>query len=297
VGVSSASQLTSAISNLQPGDLVEATAGFTVSGETKIAARLASPAELDLTGIPFVYSGGSNYPAVWLDNAQNLYIYNGDLSTADTGGTCLLDYGSQNVLWWGFNIHDCGGSGFAAFTTGAAVSGDDFQGTITKVGQNLNWDPHTIEKGTGLHGAVLWDAGSTNLFTNNRFAFFAHDIPVGACVEIGNSQVAPAGSNMLYEKCVNETEVALSQTGGNGLEFWGDTSTLGLDVKYLEVDNAEGRALDAENLYSGQALSSVTVEYGRATNTNLNTQLNEPNNSLPWDTRGGTIYQDVLPTP
>ena len=36
--------------------------------------------------------------------------------------------------------------------------------------------------------------------------------------------------------------MAHSQTGGNGLQLWGDTDTLGLDVKYLEVDNAQGRA-------------------------------------------------------
>jgi hypothetical protein len=297
IQVSNASELRAAISNLQPGDLVKATASFTVSGETVIKNRLASPAELDLTGVSFVYSGGSNLPAVWLNNAQNLHIYGGAMSTAGTGGQGLLVGGSQHVRWWGFTIHDTGSTGFAARAIGGPVDHDDFQGTIWKVGQNLAWDPHA-EKGTGEHGANLWDSNSTGGFTNNRFALYAHDIPTGACVEFGNDQPSSlASGNVLYLKCVNETKVALSQTGGNGLQMWGDTNTLGLAVKYLEVNNAQGRALDTQGLYSGQSLSGVTVAYGQASNTNLNTKLNEPNNGLPWDKRGSVVYQNVLPTP
>jgi hypothetical protein len=173
-------------------------------------------------------------------------IYGGAMSTADTGGQGLLVGGSQHVLWWGFSIHDTGSTGFAARAIGGPVDHDDFQGTIWKVGQNRAWDPHA-EKGTGEHGANLWDSNSTGNFTNNRFAFYAHDIPTGACVEFGNDQPSSlATGNVLYLKCVHETEVALSQTGGNGLQMCGDTNTLGLAVRYLEVNNAQGRALDTQ---------------------------------------------------
>lgn len=290
IEVRDATELQTAISNLRPGDLVTATARFTVNGITVIKNRLSSPAELDLTGISFVYAGGANHPALWLNNALNLYIYGGSLSTAGTGGNCLTDHGSQHVLWWGFYLHDCGGSGFAAFTTGGSVDHDDFEGVITRVGQTLAWDPHS-EKGTGVHGAILWDAATNYSFTNNRFAFYAHDIPTGACVELGNDQPSSqAQGNVLYEKCVNETEVATRQTGGNGLQLWGDTDTLGLDVKYLEVDNAQGRALDCEGLYPGHTLSGVTVEYGRASRTNLNPRYA---GQSPWDVRGGAAYWSV----
>jgi hypothetical protein len=297
IAVSNASQLLSAIANLQPGDLVQATASFTVSGETVIKNRLSSPAELDLSGVKFVNSSGKNLPAVWVNNAANLYIYGGDASTADTGGQGIAVYGSQHVLWWGFTIHDTGGTGFAARAIGGPVDDNDFQGTIWKVGQNLAWDPHA-EKGTGEHGANLWDGATSGNFTNNRFAFYAHDIPTGACVELGNdAPTSLATGNVLYLKCVNETEVALSQTGGNGLQMWGDTNTLGLAVKYLEVDNAQGRALDNQGLYTGQTLAGVTVAYGNASNTNLNKKLNEPSNGLPWDWRGKVDYQTVSPAP
>ena len=297
VKVSNASQLQAALANLQPGDLVQATGSFTVNGETVIKNRLSSPAEVDLSGVSFVYSGGQNSPAVWLNNAQNLYLFGGDMSTADTGGQGILDSGSQHVLWWGFTIHDTGSTGFAARAIGGPVDHDDFQGTIWKAGQNLTWDPHK-EKGTGEHGANLWDGATAGNFTNNRFAFYAHDIPTGACVEFGNSQpTSQATGNVLYLKCVNETEVALTQTGGNGLQLWGDTDTLGLNVKYLEVDNVEGRALDDQGLSAGQSLAGVTVEYGQASNTNQNSRLNEPSNGLPWDWRGRVAYENVLPTP
>jgi hypothetical protein len=293
--VSTAAQLKSAIRNLRPGDLVRATAGFTVPGETVIENRLSSPAEIDLTGVRFVYSGGDDLPAVWLDNAKNLQIFGGDASTARTGGACIVDYGSQHVLWWGFTAHDCGGSGLGASPVNAPVTGDDFQGTMWRVGQNPKWDPHA-EKGTGLHGAILWDSQHTYAFTNNRFAFDMHDIPTGACVEVGNKNPAQAGGNVLYEKCVNATEVARIQTGGNGLQFWGYTDNLGLDVKYLEVDGAQGYALWGGGVYSGQTLAGVTVEYGRASHTNLNPRYagHSPWGSIPG---GGPMYRRVQPAP
>src|SRR5207249_2022115 len=61
VSVSNASQLLAAISNLRPGDLVKATASFTVSDSSAdalvIKNRLSAPAEIDLTGVKIVYTG------------------------------------------------------------------------------------------------------------------------------------------------------------------------------------------------------------------------------------------------
>jgi hypothetical protein len=295
IQVSNASELQSALSNLQPGDLVQAAGSFTVSGQTVIANRLSSPAALELTGVKFVYSGGQNVNAVWLNNAQNLYIYGGDLSTSDTGGVCLRDYGSQHVLWWGFTAHDCGATGFQAQAIGGPVDHDDFQGTIWKVGQHLAWDPHA-EAGTGLHAANLWDANQTGAFTNNRFAFYAHDIPVGACVEYGNNQGVATG-NVLYLKCVNETMVAQTQTGGNALQLWGsinNTTKATLDVRYLEGDNLQGFAYRDSGLSSGVDASGVKIEYGRASSTNQNPRYAGQN---PWDLSAGVYYKALQPAP
>ena len=292
ISVSSASQLKSAISKLQPGDLVQATGSFTVGGETVIKNRLSSPAELDLSGVSFVNSSGKNAPALWLNNAQNLYIFGGDMSTADTGGQGILVYGSQHVLWWGFTIHDTGSTGFAARAINGPVDHDDFQGTISKIGQNLAWDTHA-EKGTGLHAANLWDGATAGNFTNNRFAFYAHDIPTGACVEFGNdAPSSQATGNVLYLKCVNATDVAHKQTGGNALQCWGDTNNLGLDVKYLEGENLQGYAFWGGGVSGGQSLHGVTIEYGSASKTNLNPRYA---GQSPWMTGKSVAYDFVAP--
>ncbi len=290
IGVSNASQLLAAIADLRAGDLVKATAPFTVSGETVIKNRLSSPAELDLNGVTFVYDGGANNPAVWLNNAQHLYIYGGDLSTADTGGSCLLSYGGQYVTWWGFTAHDCGGNGFSGFTVTGAAQHDDFQGEIWKVGQNLAWDPHA-EKGSGLHCANLDDSG-VYPFQDNRFAFYCHDIPVGAAIEYGDSNPSyPPVRNTIYLKAVNLTFTSKIQTGGNGIQFWG-VDGQSADIRYLEVANAQGYSLFAGGMNSGTTLSGVTVERGTATNTNLNPRYASQN---PWDTAHGVIYKAVQP--
>ena len=293
VRVANASQLRRAISNLRPGTVVKAARRFTVSGEMVIQNRLSSPAELDLRGVSFVYRGGQNRPAVWLNNAKNVRIFGGNASTADRGGACIVDYGSQHVLWWGFTAHDCGGSGFGAVAIGGPVDSNDFQGTIWKVGQNLGWDTHA-EKGTGIHGANLWDGNYTGDFTDNRFAFDMHDIPSGACVEFGNDQPAShATGNILYLRCVNATFVSSQQTGGNALQLWGDTDTLGLDVKYIAGKNLQGYAVWAGGVYPGQTLDGVTIEYGRASKTNLNPRYAHQS---PWDRRSGIKYIRLWPT-
>jgi hypothetical protein len=290
VEVGSAGALRAAISHLRVGDLVKASGSFVVSGETVIAKRLSAPAVLDLSGVSFVNSGGLNQPAVWLNNASNLRIYGGDLSTADTGGACLLSYGGQDVTWWGFTAHDCGGTGAAIATVSAAAEHDDFQGTIWKVGQNLARDPHA-EKGSGEH-CVNLDDGGQYAFQDNRFAFYCHDIPTGAAIEYGSRNIPPV-HNAIYLKAANLTFVSQTQTGGNAIQFWG-VNGQSADIKYLAVAGAEGYGLFDGGMYSGTTLSGVTVEYGRASNTNQNPRYAGKN---PWDSSHNVAYKSVRPFP
>ena len=258
-----------------------------------IKNRLSAPAEIDLTGVKIVYSGGSDENGVWVDNASNLYIF---------GETSHLGY-----RWRLFarlrlparplvglhrsrlRRHRLPGAGDRRPRRPRRLPRHDLE-----LGQNLAWDPHA-EKGTGLHGANLWDANSTGNFTNNRFAFYAHDIPVGACVEFGNAQPSSqATGNVLYLKCVNATDVSTIQTGGNALQVWGDTNTLGLDVKYLEGDNLQGFAYFDHGISSGQTAKGVTIEYGSATNTNQNPRYADRN---PWQNGFAEVFQNLLPAP
>jgi hypothetical protein len=284
VEVSSASELHSAIGNLQPGDLVKAATSFTVSGETIINRRLSAPAVLDLAGVTFV-STQNKIPAVWLNNAENVRLYGGTLRARVPGARTLLVYGSQYVTWWDFTAT---GGGVGIMPVNGPTEHDDFQGTIANLTPNLADDPH-VDKGSGLHAVLLDDVSNANAFADNRFAFYAHDIPVGACIEAGNNTLpSAAGGNVLYLKCVNETYVSTTQAGGNGIQFWGYTSNLGLDIKYIEVQNAEGYALWGGGVYSGQTLSGVTVEYGRASNTNRNPRYAGQD---PWDSHRGVDYK------
>lgn len=297
IDVADATALKSAIANLQPGDLVKATAAFTVGGETQIAKRLSAPAELILSGVKFSYTGGSNYPAVWLNNSSNLLMYGGEATTNSTGGGCILDYGSQNVTWWGFKAHDCGGSGFSALTVNGAVSHDDFEGEIWNVGKNLSWDPHA-DKGTGLHCAgEMADADHGYAFTANRLAFYCHDIAVGEAFAFGVSPTAAdlgktGGTNTLILKADRLTCVATTQSCGSAITLWGLVSSMALDIKYLEVNNVTGYALFDNAASSGATLDGVTVEYGRASNAMTNTY---PKGLPLWGTPKGQRLVDVQP--
>jgi hypothetical protein len=299
IAVSSASQLKSAINDLRPGDLVKATANFTVSSSSSnalvIKNRLSAPAVIDLTGhtVKFVYSGEKDYNAVWLDNPQNVRIYGGDLSTSHTGGDCLRSNGAQHVTWWYFTAHDCGGTGAAILGGQAPTEHDDFNGTIWNIGQNLAWDPHT-EKGTGLH-CVNLDDNNVYPFQHNRFAFYCHDISSGSAIEYGAAHRAnpkPVG-NTIYLLAVNLTEVAKSQTGGNGIQFWG-VNGQSAEIKFIQVDNATGYAVWDGGMNSGTSLEGVTVVDGRASNTNQNPRYAGQN---PWSDRLGEVYGAVLPAP
>lgn len=299
IDVRSASQLRSAIASLRPGDLVRATADFTVSDSSAdalvIKNRLSAPAVIDLTGhsVRFIYSGDKNYNAVLLDNPENVRIYGGDLSTSDTGGDCLRTYGAQHVTWWYFTAHDCGGTGASFLGGQAATEHDDFNGTVWKVGQNLAWDPH-LEKGTGLHCVNLND-NNIYPFQHNRFAFYCHDISSGAAIQYGAAH--PAGPkpvrNTIYLLAVNLTEVAKIQTGGNGIQFWG-VDGQSATVNFIEVENAEGYALWDGGMNSGTTLRGVTVAEGRASNTNQNPRYAGQN---PWSDRLGEVYKSVRPAP
>jgi hypothetical protein len=299
IDVSSASQLRSAVASLRPGDLVRATADFTVSSSSSYALvvrnRLSAPAAVDLTGhtVRFVYSGDKNESAVLLDNPENIRIYGGDLSTSDTGGDCLRTYGGRHVTWWYFTAHDCGGTGASFLGGQAPTEHDDFNGTIWKVGQNLAWDPHA-EKGTGLH-CVNLDDNNHYPFEDNRFAFYCHDISSGAAIQYGAAH--PDGPkpvrNTIYLLAVDLTEVAKTQTGGNGIQFWG-VDGQSADIEFIQVDNAKGYALWDGGMDTGTSLKGVTVVDGRASNTNQNPRYAGQN---PWSDRLGEVYRTVVPRP
>jgi hypothetical protein len=294
IDVSTAAGFRKALANLQPGDLVKATTPFTVYGTTRITNRLPSWAVLDLGAyVTFDYDGGQNSAAVYLHNPSYIRIYGGIVTTDNSGGDCILSHGMTHILWWGFYVHDCGGTGLGMLGAddGGPTTDNDFQGEITRAGENHAWDPHA-EKGSGQHGANLDDGGYFP-FEYNRIALYVHDQPSGAGIEYGSSRGYPPQHNTIIEKAVNLTFASKLQTGGNAIQFWGIDGQ-SADIKYLQVRNAEGYGLFDGGMYTGTTLSGVTLEYGRAANTNLNPRYAR---QTPWHSTHGVVYQGVQPAP
>jgi hypothetical protein len=302
VDVASQAQLTSAIANIKAGDLVKATTGFSVNGEFQISVNPSGPAEIDLgtgsSAVQFSYSGSSDLPSVWIVNSSNLRIFGGEIHgppPGQVGGGGVLVYHATNVLWWHFHIHDVAGTGLGLAPVSGPITGCDFEGEIDHWGQNPSYDPHA-ERGTGVHGANVADVGG-GVYTNNRLALDAHDGPTGAAIQIGNPDGAgQISGDTIILRAVGLTMHAVSQVAGNALQGWGGVP-MQIAVPYLEAANLQGRAVDMNGVYSGVSQSGVRVDYGRATNTNLNTALGATESSAPtsaaWDPRHGATYQDV----
>jgi hypothetical protein len=303
VDVSSQAQLQSAITNVRAGDLIKATTSFSVSGEFVINVNPTGPAVIDLgtgaSAVRFSYSGTSNLPSVWISDSSNLRIYGGDISgppAGSVGNGGVLVYHATNVLWWDFYIHDVTSTGLGLAPIGGPITGCDFQGEIARWGQNPSWDPHA-EKGTGEHAANVADV-SGGVYTNNRLALYAHDGLTGAAIQIGNpSGAGQISGNTIILKATNLQMRATSQVAGNALQEWGGVP-MQISVPYLDASNLQGRAVDANGVYSGVSQAGVVVAYGRATNTNLNSLLSSTESGIsattPWDPRHSTTYTDVL---
>ena len=302
VDVASQSELQAAVANIQAGDLVKATTGFTVDGEFQISVNPSGPAVIDLgTGagaVQFSYTGPLDLPSIWIVNASNLRIYGGDIHGAppgQTGGGEVTFYHATNILWWGFHIHDVPGTALNLAPVYGPISGCDLQGEIDHWGENPAGDPHA-EKGTGVHAANVGDI-TGGVYTNNRLALFAHDGPTGAAIQVGNPDgTGQISGNTMILKATNLTKIATSQVAGNALQEWGGVP-MQITVPYLEASNLTGRAVDTNGVYPGVSQAGVVVAYGRAANTNLNPYLGQTESAVSptasWDTRHSSTYADV----
>ena len=294
IDVSSQSAFMTAWNNIQPGDLIKVH-GVTFTGEISLLGKnLSSDAEIDFdSATKFLGPTSNQYPAVWISNSSHIRFFGGDITSLGSG--IYISQGSY-ILWYGFNVHNTGAAGI--FLTGSynsAIDHADIKGEVSYWSLDLSLDPHA-EKGTGLHGINVAD--SKYGVRDSRIALYAHDGPGGAGMEIGGSSSTDgAWNNVIYMHCVNLTKKALSQVAGNCIQVWGD-NVLNNTFKYIEAENLQGRPYDTQGLYSGQSLATDVVNYGLASNTNLNLSMNEsiPQN-IHWDTRGGTVLQNVTPLP
>jgi hypothetical protein len=300
IDVSSQSAFMTAWGNIQPGDQINVH-GVTFTGQINLTGKILSGwAQISFdSATHFVgVSSAVNSPIVYLQDDSHIRFYGGDLTESASGGQAgfglLIHGGVTSVSWWGFVVHNVGNTALAVFPAESPSSNLDLKGEVYDWGHNLAFDPHA-EKGTGEHGVNLSDAAYP--LKDSRVAVYAHDGATGSGMELGSS--ASSTGNTIYLWCQNLTKVATVQVAGNCLQIWG-SNTLSNDVKYLEAENLQGRPFDANGLSSGQSLSTDTIEYGRASNTNLNPSL-ASTESIPagtrWDPRGGAVLGNVSPLP
>jgi len=145
------------------------------------------------------------------------------------------------------------------------------------------------------------DADTTFAFTGNRLAFYCHDDPVGAAFAFGSAPIltdlgfaTSSEKNTLILEAANLDCTATTQTCGNGVELWGLTDQMGLDIKYLEVTGAYGYPFYDKGVSSGSSLAGVTVDYARAVNDELHPY---PTGQPFWGEPKGQTYKDVVPAP
>ncbi|MDX6480013.1 MAG: hypothetical protein QOG85_523 [Gaiellaceae bacterium] len=293
IDVSTASDFWSAWKHIRPGDRINVH-GVAFTGESIFSKQLSDWATVHFdSATTFRGAAGSNLPAVWIKGCRHIRFYGGDLANP-AGGAGITIYDSSYFFWWNFVIHDTANTGL--FVQGIKAANDhlDLKGEISHWGLNPALDPHH-EKGTGLQGANLGDANYG--VTSSRFALYLHDGAAGSgLAAAGSKSTDGVWDNTLYLWCQNLTMQATSQVAGNCAEIWGQNVT-GNTFAYLEAENLQGRAYDANGIWSGQSLASDSVVYGRASSTNLNPHLASTESSLSpgtaWDPRHGTVFVDV----
>ena len=199
-------------------------------------------------------------------------------------------YGSQHVLWWGFYAPrlrrqrlrrlQATGSGPSTTTTSRARSRRSARTSPgTPTAREGHRPPRRQSSGT-RHADTSPTTGSPSTPTTSPPA------PASNSATSSPPRRQPATSSTRSASTRPRSPIGRPAETACSC---GETPTLcGLDVKYLEVDNAQGRALDTQGLVRGQSLAGVTVEYGRAVNTNLNPRFA---GQSPWDAYGGVVYK------
>ena len=255
---------------LKPGEVVLVKKSASGSGTFIWGIRLADYADV-------IFEDGwrwdatpSSWPGIWI-NPSKLRCYGGVVSsvnggnvTAHNGGDGIKIVNENNLptdlRWWGFKIEGAAGQGIGAMCNGSQIQ-LDLQGEIENWGvKYADLDPHTYEKGTGLHGAYLGGGnvvvGTTKC--SGRAILYCHDGYPGAAWSCGaNMQDFEVWLSVKHLTWTHD------RLAGAGFQQWGQNNR-NVTVKNLLVDDAQ-MATFFESLSSGP----VTVEYGRYKNIRL----------------------------
>lgn len=277
VHCSSRAELDLALASMQAGDDIAVDPFVTTS-----PLRLVDRPRGRITFAPgfAVIVNGENDDALTVARSA-LILRGGAFSALGSHGRGILLHDSP-VDHRGFLVHDAAFTGVFSSAISRDVSGQVLVGKVRNCGYDATYDPHA-EKGTGVHGVYVGATATEPSPFKHVGCVWAFDVvtqPMGNAVQCGG----------YVRDCVFVIRArdlrfnAQRQIAGNGLAPWGQLDNV--TVRWLEVEDASGRACDPNGLWAG----SVTVEHGRARNTNQNPLLDrQPYKPSPY-----VSYRDCL---
>jgi hypothetical protein len=296
--VSTVAALLAAWADIRPGDSIRGH-GIRNTGQVALTGKtLSGFAEIDLSD-DCAFEGPSNQAlgSIWFAYNTNVHLYGPRCS-----GAQIITYDLVNCDVMDWLLQKPRAGGLTAFGIKSPPKNCVFRGRVEDSSYGchpvsggayfitpdvLAADPHA-EKGTGIHAANIGD--SHYWVEDSKFILDIQDAWTGAGIELSNLRKGALGTGCeMWVRAKGLHQPAQSQVSGNGLQFWGSPSmtTDGCTVHYLEVADAQGRAVEAADLEG--PFSSVTVEYARAANTVLNPRLS----GSTYRQAGGIVYGDV----
>lgn len=300
----SRAQHDAAITDLRAKDWVDCQ-GIAFSGQVNYKKSLTGWAKItynsacSFTGVP-----SGNFPAIYINPANYIMFLISCPVTNRNGGAGVLVHKANHFVLDFSTVHDVGATGVATLP---ASDGGDIQnffvrGEVHNIGLNKSYDPHS-EKGTGQHCCITSDARGGCLH-HGLFAIYGHDCGAGnltgggSVLEMGlapgtPAPAAPAHDIDIYLKGHAMLFEALHQTGGNGINFWGDLGP-NITVHVIEVDDMAGHGVNSDDGAAGGGTrkSGTNVLAGTASSVCQNPRYSGDN---PWQEGGGITYGTMTP--
>ena len=262
-----------------------------------IKNRLAAPAELDLSGVSFVYSGGQNVQAVLhQQRPQPLHLRRRPLHRRH--GRHLPDrprVTARSLVGLQRSTTAAAAASRPSRRPAAPSTTTTSKARSAMSARTLAWDPHS-EKGTGVHGAILWDATTSYALHEQPLRLLRPRHPDRRLRRAGQRPTRLTGDRQrpLREVRQRDRGGARDRPAATACSS-GETPTSSASTSSTSKSTTPKAGHSTRRgLTPGQQLAGVTVEYGRAMNTNLNPRFA---GQSPWDSYGGVVYKRVRPSP
>jgi hypothetical protein len=275
------------IAGIQTGDVLRVTGvTFRESGDRPCLELHNLPAgTIEFVNCYAVHTGRTLYPTVshWRCSPASR-VYGLDITGRDAN--CGIRTEDSAGLWWGFKIHDCGGTGLMTVATDRNDGPYDLRGEISNSGLRLDLDPH-YEPGTGSHGAYIGGSADNAQGNSGTFVLHVHDQPYGGGIQLGSYVY----DSTVVGWCERLTFNAQSQVAGNALQWWGG-NLRNIRVPFIYGKELAGRVSETDGVYGGGAHTPIVHEFGRGERVCLNPRLT----NVAFTPEPNFVYQDCTAT-